>query len=526
MISDMQTGPAASESPLAGERLRLMRDGVANNLSAPVSAIVGILLVPFMLKALGQDDYGLWIVAASMSGIIGSVDFGLHWSVTRAVSADPSGSGGSADFVRSAANVYLLVGAAGCLVLGGAGLLSADRLGLPPAAHDTATRVFWLVGAALCADRLGASGDAVLAGLRRFDLLNIIASVSSIAWGGGALAVLACGGGVVYVAACQLAVTVVRSAATLWLAARLSPRLKFRPFFFRWDALRQHATFAASSFLTDVLGNITWNSAPALIGFVSGSAAAVPFYIGQKFPVAVSAMGCRAAEVLFPAASENSQDLVRSREILRVGSRWVMVLVLPFAVLLFVAAPGILHAWVGDPPPGSVIILRIMTAAVLAEAVLLAPVLLLWGRGVLRPVLFAYVGQGVGVVALTLALVYRFGAAGAAWGMLVPISVSAAVLFVVASRVCAIDAWMLAAGTLRGLLLPALACGIGTWSIIYFLGSGRLWVIAALVAGGVMYLAVLFGFSGMDEEKRFARDTLSLLKEGAAFVCRRARGTA
>ena len=524
----MQISSAASESSLAGERQRLMRDAVVNNLSAPVSAVVGILLVPFMLKALGLDDYGLWLVAASMSGIIGAVDFGLHWSVTRVVAADPAGSeGDNADFVRSAANVYLLVGVAGCLVLGGAGLLSADRLGLPPVAHVTATRVFWLVGATLCADRLDASGNAVLAGLRRFDLLNIIASISSVAWGVGALAVLMCGGGVVYVAACQLAVTVVRCAATLWLAASLSPRFRFRPFFLRWGALRQHASFAASSLLTDVLGNITWNSAPALIGFVSGSAAAaVPFYIGQKFPVAVSAMSCRAAEVLYPAASETGQDLVKSREILRVGSRWLLVLALPFAVMLFVAAPSVLRAWVGNPPPGSVVILRVMTATVLAEAVLLAPVLLLWGRGVIRPVLFAYVGQGVGVVALTLALVYRFGVTGAAWGMLVPICVSAAVLFIVASRVCSIDAWILAAGTWRGLLLPALACGISTWSTIYFLGDGRLWVITALVAGGVMYLAVLFGFSGMSEEKRFARDTLSRLKEGAAFVYRHARGAA
>jgi hypothetical protein len=51
-------------------------------------------------------------------------------------------------------------------------------------------------------------------------------------------------------------------------------------------------------------------------------------------------------------------------------------------------------------------------------------------------------------------------------------------------------------------------------------------VISALVAGGVMYLLVLFGFSGMDEEKRFARDALSQLKEGAALLYRRARGTA
>jgi O-antigen/teichoic acid export membrane protein/protein-L-isoaspartate O-methyltransferase len=515
----MQTGPAASESPPVSERRRLMRDAVANNLSAPVSALAGILLVPFMLKALGRDDYGLWIVATSMSGIIPAIGLGLYWSVSRVVAADPAGGeGDNADFVGSAGNVYLLTGVAGCLVIGAAGMLSGGYLHLPPVGRRTVVPVFWLVGGVLCAEQISAFGFSVLAGLRRFKLLNLIGGIANVAWAVGAVAVLVNGGSVTAVAGCQLAVSMLKCMGTMRIIARLSPKYGFRPLFFRWHAFRRHISFTASSLLMDGFSGIAWNSAPALIGFIGGSAAAVPFYVGQKFPLAVSAMGNRAAEVLYPAASENRHDLEKSGEVLRAGLRWVMALVLPFAVLLFVAAPGILHAWVGDAPPGSVIILRVMTATVLAEAVLLAPVLLLWGRGVVRPVLFAYVGQGVGVVALTTALVYRFGAAGAAWGMLVPIAASAAALFVVAARECAIDAWKLAARTWRGLLLPALACGISASSVLYFPGGGRLRVVAAMAAGGVAYMGVLFGFSGMSEEKQFARHIYRLVRSTAAKV--------
>ena len=503
--------PGAPAEP--GEPRRLMKDALVNNLAAPVSTVVGILLVPLMLRALGQDDYGLWIVATSISGMVAALDFGLYWSINRVVAADAGGGlGDNSDFVRSAANVFLLVGLAGCVFVGGAGLFSGDRLHLPAAGGGTVSLVFWLVGATLFAERLSASGFAVLAGLRRFDLINLIAVVATVAWGAAAAALLMGGAGVAAVAFAQLAVSALKGVGTLLVAARLAPNYGFRPFFLRWGALRRHASFAVSSLLVDGFSSVAWNSAPALIGFISGPAAAVPFHIGQKFPIAVSAMGGRAAEVVFPAASESRHDAARSAEVLRTGSRWVVVLVLPFAALLFATAPELLRAWVGDPPPGSVSVLRVMALTVLAEAALLSPVNLLWGRGAMRPILVVYAAKGIGVVALTLALVGRFGVAGAAWGMFVPIAAGAAALFILAARECGIEPSRLAAGTAHGLLLPALASGVTASSVLHFGGGGRIQVALALVLGGLAYLAALFGFSGTHEEKRFARGTLSRLK--------------
>jgi len=132
---------------------------------------------------------------------------------------------------------------------------------------------------------------------------------------------------------------------------------------------------------------------------------------------------------------------------------------------------------------------------------------------------------GPGVVALTLPLIYSLGVTGAAWGMLIPIGASGAVLFVVAARMCAMDSWKIAIDIWRGLGLPVVLCVISASSILYLCGNNRLWVVSALVVGGLTYLGTLFGVTGNSEEKQFAHDTLSQLKQAAIFIFRRVRST-
>lgn len=51
-----------------------------------VNAIVGILLMPFIIHSLGDKMYGLWIFVGSFLGFYGLMDFGLHSAVQRYIS--------------------------------------------------------------------------------------------------------------------------------------------------------------------------------------------------------------------------------------------------------------------------------------------------------------------------------------------------------------------------------------------------------------------------------------------------------
>lgn len=518
---------AALESPLAAERQRLMRHAIVNNLAAPISAVVGILLVPVMLRALGQDSYSLWIIATSLAGIVAASDLGLGWGMCRVVAADPQGRGDDhVAFVRSAANIFALVGLGAGIVLGLTGLVAGHRLHLPPEALRAAPAVFWVVGASICAERLSAFGLAVLSGLRRFELINAVTGAASILWGAAALAVLINGGAVANVAVCLLGTALLKCGVTLFLVARLSPRYSFKPGSIRWLAVRHHVSFALSSLLVDVFGGLAWNCGPVLLGFIRGPAAAVPYYIAQKFPLAVSGMSWRAAEVVFPAAAQSQDDAVRSRDTLRVGSRWVLALALPFAVLLFVAAPNILQAWIGSRPTGTATILRILAAVVLLDAMAAGPLHVLWGRGAVKTILSAQAALGVGAVVLTATWTFPFGAAGAALGLLVPVGATAVVFIAAASRLCAIPTRRLMAETWRGLALPAGVCAASAALFLQFKRYDRAWVIVALVTSALVYLILLFGVSGNADEKSYARKALVRLKHLGSLAYRRVRRAA
>lgn len=103
----------------AHERLRLIRDSLINKSSYLVSGLVGIILVPLLLRGLGAELYGLWIAALAVASVMQVVDFGLGLSVAREVAAASSGLGreAAARFVAAAGNAYLFLGLFGGLLL-------------------------------------------------------------------------------------------------------------------------------------------------------------------------------------------------------------------------------------------------------------------------------------------------------------------------------------------------------------------------------------------------------------------------
>ena len=516
--------PAASLD--ASERLRLMRDGIINNASVLLSGIIGILLVPLMLKGLGAESYGLWVVATTMAGMLAVLDFGLYWSVTREVSSDLPGETqeDTRRFVETAGNAYALIGLAGALFLGTLGFLMSGILHLEPETEALARVVFALVGTAFFSDQLTAFSSAVFAGLRRFDYSNLIAVGVAMLRAGGIVALLAGRASLVSLAIWYAAASAIGALVALFLITRIAPQFRFEVFRLRWNSLRQHFSFGMSSLLTAAVGGVTWHSGSLLIGLVRGSASVVPFHIGQKFPLAVSGMNWRVAEVLFPAASESEHNLPRTREILEVGTRWVLVLALPLAALLWVVAPNLLRVWLGGTNPEAVFVLRLMSATVLADALMVGPLHILWGRGAVRKVLFVLLAVAGATTCLSLGLVIRIGAVGAAWGMLLPMVAGAGVLLHLACQTCEMTATRLAKSVLRGLLVPTAGCVSSAYLILRFSRPSLGSLIGAGVSGGLIYALSLYFVSGRPEEKKLVQNALQQAVSLGRFAYRAVRG--
>jgi O-antigen/teichoic acid export membrane protein/SAM-dependent methyltransferase len=488
------------------ERVRLMLDGVGNNLNLLVSAATGVLIVPIMLRGLGAERYGLWIIALSLPGIVGAVDFGLGISVVLQVSGcrDGESKRQAARFVMAAKNVNVAMGVLGAIVICLVGIFSGNSIHLTSANMRLIPAVFGLIGLSHVSAWVGGFEVEVLCGLRRFDIMNLIAIAATLLEFGGMVGLMAAGRGLVAVSAWHAAVAAGTAYASYAAVARLEPVYRLRLGRIEWGTIRPNVSFSLSTQIAEAARGYLWQAPPLVIGWVLGSASVVPYHVGRRIPMMISMLYMRASAVFFPAVSEHAQSENRAaiREILEVGTRWIVVWTLPLCVGLWIIAPKLLQAWIGNVPPGTVLVLRLMTAGVFAEALAAASIQLLWALRAMRTILTISIAVVVGCLGLTLLLLPRIGVVGAGWGLALPMALGAAALLYIATRTCGVGMLDPIIIALRGLLVPVLACAGISFVIDHFSRPGWTGVVEATLGGGFGYLICFWLFAGAREEER------------------------
>jgi len=504
-----------------------MRDSVLNNAGLILSGLISMALVPIMLKGLGADSYGIRIAALSVAGTVGFMDFGLGLSITReaAASLNREGVSKAAPFIRAAGAVFFLIGIIGGLLIATLGVPMSRGLHLSVADRPIATTVFMLAGAAFLSDRLLAFTTAVLHGLRRFDITNLLATLANIFRAVGIIVLMKIGSGVVSVMAWQLISGAVAAIAGQLLVRRLQPEFRLFLLHFDWNLVRSRMAYGLASQLTSIVEVMIWDVAPLVVGLVLGSKWIVPYYIAQQFPTSLAPVIWSAAEALFPAASQHSQDreTAHTREILEVGTRWVVVLSLPLCMGLWVVAPKLLQAWVGTVPEAASSTLRVITLAVFVEGLSAASFQVLWGRGAIRTLVTIPCCLMVTSLGLTLLLLPHMGIIGAAWALVPPMFIASAVYLQIAARSCGINLWNVIRTAFAGLFLPVAAFLAICLSLNTLTGPGWSGVAAATVGGGLGYLITFTLTGAREEELMLIRKSIKIPRSFCSGLYRRIR---
>lgn len=489
-----------------------MRDGLINTAEPLVSRAVGLLLVPFLLKGLGAEAYGLWLAAAAVAALAATVDFGLEWSVTREVAAASSAPAReeAARFVAAAGGAFLLLGAAGAAATAVLGVPLSAGLHLGAQNAKIAPAVFALAGVVFFADRLMLFAASVLAGLRRFDAVNKLGAAAALLRAAGLVVLVTGGAGLLAAAVWEAAVALSAGLAAIAVVGRVQPAYLFYPRRFQFKTLRPHIGPGLSASCAAAVGASYWQIPPLLLGMVGGAAWIAPYHIAQKFPLAVLSLSERVASVLFPAASRHAraQDLPRVREVLEVGVRWLAVLALPLCLLLFLLAPNLLLAWLGQAPPSTVHVLRLTAAVVFFDALAGGAIEVLWGCARTWAVLAILSVFAAANFFLGYALLHSNGIAGAAWAMFLTMSACSLTLLILAARACGVDVLELIESTFKGLTLPAAACAAAAWAALGLAPGSWLGLFGAGLSGAAAYAAGLYFLGGRQEERLMIRKLL------------------
>jgi O-antigen/teichoic acid export membrane protein len=465
--------PGEAHLDSRGEKTAAARGVAWGGIESATSALVGLLLTPFVVRTCGIEGLGLWGASWSLAHTSHLLDLGVGASYTRFTS--------KAIAVSDTAGLNRILGAGMGfhVVLGG--LLSAiaivcgpRALGLVSSGGPLAAQAAGIFGCTLATVvlRTVLSGyRGVVAGAQRLDRLGRIGSMVSLLEGCGAALALACGFGLQGMALNSLAAACVASLLEARAAHRLVPGLRPVPFVSGRAEWRELLSFGMRLQIVRASEILTAHAPRLLLAGAAGLAAAGVYDLATKIAgvLQVAALPLPVIQPLAGRLDARGEDQ-KVRVLVGRATRYVALLALPCLALVLLDVEAILRAWTGrDLPQAAATAARLLAPAA-ALGFMLSPLrLVLRGMGRPGPEARAALIGSLVQVGLAAALAAPFAAPGVAAAALVAAVLAASSL-----------AW----GALR--IAPSLARESGL-AITAPLLAG----LGGLLAGGALRLAVL-----------------------------------
>jgi O-antigen/teichoic acid export membrane protein len=303
------------------------------------------------------------------------------------------------------------------------------------------------------------------------------------------------------------ATTAVRLATFLIYRAnayRVFPGLVLRPSLIRRERLRELTSFGLYMFIIDWASRINFMMDALVIGaFLSTSAVAV-WTVGQRLADLTLRLSNQLNDVLFPTIVDNdtAARAARLQRIFIEATRLSLAAAVPLAGVLILMAAPVVQAWVGSGFHDSVPIAQLLAALVIVRVGTATSGTLLKGAGQHRLVAWTSSLSGVANLAISIALVRRYGVIGVAWATVIPVTlINMLVIFPAGCRRVGLTTREGVARAVWPAVWPA-------FFMVLFVLATRDWLSGSLAAialesvlAGLVYL-VTFTLFGLDNHDR------------------------
>jgi O-antigen/teichoic acid export membrane protein len=496
-----------TDTTSAADRVHLIRSGLVNYLGTFIPGLIGLAVVAVMLRSLGASAYGIWIAALSLRTLIGAIDLGLSWGVRRWVAEDSRYlSSAGEDFLERAASTYLAVALCQAIAVWIAGYALTGSLHLSQQHESDARVVFALAAVTVIGDQIFAFVYSACQGVQRFGLASSLVIAKAVLQGSGTIVLLVLDHGLIAVAIWHAALAFGIGAVAIGLVRPLAPEVLFRLRLPSFKPLLSQRGFPLASQLTQTAFSLLYWAPALILGALRGSAAIVPYHVGQRFPLAIATLSDRWAEVGFPAASRHAstRSVAALRETLDLVVRWPLVVSFPLSCVAWAVAPELLSAWLGSVPPHAVLVLRLSIIGIVADAPAVGAMHVLWGTGAVRAVLPIAAGMATVSTVLTVVLAPHFGVTGAAAAFLPATLLGSFFLLRAAARAVEMPLSTLLRTATRGLPIPFAAVTIVSFTLVRLpFPADWLEVVCVGAAAGVAYVTALYRFGARAEEREF-----------------------
>ncbi|HEX7128346.1 MAG TPA: polysaccharide biosynthesis C-terminal domain-containing protein [Thermodesulfobacteriota bacterium] len=477
----------------------LGRNTAARYGALAVDTLVGLVLLPYNLGHLGAEDYGLWILSATVARYVSFLDLGFGGGLVRFV-AECRATGDGRRLSEIASTVFAafsVAGVAALAIMGGVALAYDRLFAVGPAQAEVGRTVLLVVAARLALGLPLSVFGAVINGAQRYAMNNAVAIVTALAAAAANVIAIERDGGVLAVVVATTAVHLAAYVAYVVNAYRVQPDLEISPRLASLARLREVGAFSGYLLVLDWSHKVNYSLDTFVIGWALGPGAVSLFTPSVRVAQTMRDLTAQFHGVLFPAVVDlgTRGDHRRLVTLLLEGTRLSTALALAVGVGVIVLAEPLLVSWVGPSVASSAPVLQILALSMLVRVVQATGATILKGAGGHRYLAANNAAVAACNLALSVALVGRLGILGVALGTAVPVSVGS---FFVVPRACrrlGVPASRFWREAIWPVLWPALPAAAALWVLRETLEPNHL--VTVLASGGAaaaLYLGLVYGF--------------------------------
>lgn len=490
----------------------LLTGTVTKYLLLAVNLAIGVVLLPFTIHHLGAADYGLWMLAASLTYYFQLLDLGYGTGLVRYVSE--ADARGDIDGVNRVLSTFLIV-FAGLGVVALAGIIALVLWVMPHFPNLTPDQIWQgqvvlaILGARIAIGLPMTVFGAATTARQRFALNNSVAIAVALVNAAVTYVVLVAGYGLVPLVAATTLVAIASYGAYAWTARVAMPELRLRPALFTRPLVKDVTTFSVYLFLISIAAQIGFNLDNLVIGASIGTSAVAIYAVAFRLADYQRQLCNQFNSLLFPVVVRLSASRRPGAmaDMLVDATRIALSLVTIVTIGVIGFGEPLIRRWMGSGFEGAVLPLYVLAVAgvVLVGQGPLGNVLLATGRH--RLVAFTALGEAVANLALSLALVRRFGMTGVAVGTAVPVLVANLVILLPAAcRQTGLPVGRFLRLVTRAPLagsVPAIAAL--AWLRQSYPAESLSMILAQGMLVGAVYLVALYMFGlGRDVRERYA----------------------
>lgn len=414
---------------------KIIKNTLYSIVSYGYSAVVGFLLVPFVLKNLGINRYGIWSLITMITGYFSLIDLGIGQSFERYIAEYKAKN--EKDKINYVVNSGLYFYFSLLLILSFLSLIVPKFLikilKIPQDFNDEALFIFKWAIIYIGLSNIFTLFYNCLRGFQRMDITSKITIILTTLHALGVILFIKNNWGIKGLMVNNFLVYSIGGLISLLSIYKIFPEIKLDFLLFEKNIFKKLSKFGIKRWLTAVEEVITYQTDKFFISHFLNVGLVSIYQIGYTIPEKLANMIRTLNSAIVPASAELKamNDKERLIKLHTYGLKIISTIAFPLMFFIIATAPLIINLWVGPGYEKSVIVLRLFSLIFLITFLSSNLTAILVGIEKPEFQMYAGIGQATLNLILTYFLIRKIGFNGVIIATLISISLSTFYLFAI-----------------------------------------------------------------------------------------------